>query len=288
MPPKCRQAAPVWASALPPLPASFHDLYASTVRTSTSDDPSLHQGRRRQNPHVVGHWPSHLYIEWHPSSAECDLLEGLIQRLQKRLRKDSPGAASITSFLLSDIGVPLPLHISLSRPVVFTTAQKDDFLGSITAAVRQAGVAPFALRCEGVEWHRTNESSRSFLVLRVRSTASGAGVNPELCELLRRCNGTIKAYAQPELYQWALDDAARDVGHAFHVSIAWSFGEVTEELKRLTEEVFGAPEPRESVRGAEIEVSGIKAKIGNVVTHVPLPERGRRDSGSKPQSLLGV
>ncbi|KAI4730010.1 hypothetical protein E4T49_02248 [Aureobasidium sp. EXF-10728] len=53
---------------LPPLPASFLNLYSSSVRVSNTDDPSLHHGRKRVVKHVEGNWPTHVYLELRPAS----------------------------------------------------------------------------------------------------------------------------------------------------------------------------------------------------------------------------
>ncbi|KAI1436888.1 U6 snRNA phosphodiesterase Usb1 [Xylaria sp. CBS 124048] len=289
---------------LPPLPSAFHDLYASTVRVSASDDPTLHQGRKRVNPHKVGNWPSHLYIEWHPTQSERATLTTFLSNLQQSLASSlsSPNPITITSFLTSDLGAPQPLHISLSRPIVLSTAQKAPFQSSLESRIRESGIAPFELATLGVEWHRTAESARSFLVLRVGSIAehhrqqnkakadksatseTTTTINPQLTALLHRTNDVVTTFGQPALYAPTNNegnDAERNTtaDKAFHISIAWSFATPTTEIRRLTDTAFNEAgrDFHAASSAMRVRVDGIKAKIGNVVTHVPLPvARGRR------------
>ncbi|KAI8962005.1 hypothetical protein F5Y11DRAFT_347960 [Daldinia sp. FL1419] len=307
------------STELPPLPDAFHDLYASTVRVSTSDDPTLHQGRKRVNPHRVGSWPSHLYIEWHPTTPQRTALSTLLSDLQTAL---TPLSVNITSFLTSDLGTPQPLHISLSRPIVLSTTAKDDFLEKLVSRIKSSGIGPFDLAPRGLEWHRTSESERSFLVLRVGRTASPPSApgpapsvakeestkraarsgkakrkveesnaeadalpnnpsssspkqqhNPELAALLQRCNALVQEHQQPPLYAFAggSDDA-------FHISVAWSFAEPSLEVRQHTERIFAAG-PQAEVLAMRVPVRGVKAKIGNVITNVELPVRGKRGTG---------
>lgn len=156
----------------PPLPESFYDLYASSVRTSVVDDASLHDGRRRRIPHRVGNWPSHVYIEcaWrtvkysdsltspkkneikglmrddrvffysffagHPSPTQHEVLAGLIDSLRAKVDY------KLHSLLVSDTSAPQPLHVSLSRPIVLSTDNKTDFLAKISDSISSSGVKP--------------------------------------------------------------------------------------------------------------------------------------------------
>ncbi|KAI1809773.1 U6 snRNA phosphodiesterase Usb1 [Poronia punctata] len=284
-------------SELPPLPPAFHDLYASTVRVSASDDPALHQGRKRVNPHKVGNWPSHVYIEWHPTQTQRTLLTNLLSHLTS---SSTPSTTKpITSFLTSDLGAPQPLHISLSRPIVLTTSQKDDFLTNLESSIRGSGIRPFELLPQGLEWHRTDESARSFLVLRVSSAADEEMIsNPQLSTLLQQSNSVVTSFGQPALYGGE-DNTNTNVNTAFHISIAWSFALPDSTLLRVTEEVFNSSSGsssssssvnngrsmRDEVCAMRLRVDGVKVKIGNVVTNIPLPDaRSRVGTGG---SIIG-
>lgn len=375
-------STPASSKPLPPLPASFHDLYASTVRTTTNDTPSLHQGRKRIIPHVAGNWPSHIYVEWHPTSDQHDLLTSLLDSLRDELDSDNDNNVNtdendhdnhnnnnknnknsnknnnrtttnttnnndthpnhkfqLTTFLVSDLGTPLPLHVSLSRPFVLRTEQKDQFLDEAITNLRRGwwscgGGARFTLRMDELGWYRGSESERSFLVLRVCGTSSSSNSidsssssssnsssrektkqgrrNQELATLLGRCNKLVAGYGQPQLYTRqsklklsgeegkesaiittaAAATAATVTGgdvdeEAFHVSIAWSFTEPTDEIKKRTAAVFAREEFRKGIiEGIRIPVDGIKVKVGNVVTNIALGEGLEKSANAK--GLFGI
>ncbi|KAK4987261.1 poly(U)-specific 3'-to-5' RNA exonuclease [Elasticomyces elasticus] len=283
-------------NALPPLPSTFHDLYSSTARVSTSDDPSLHGGRRRVVPHVEGNWPTHVYFEWHPSQTEHKLLSSLLSTVQAQAEASDPhvtghpaATQKVHSLLQSELGVPSPLHVSLSRPLVFRTETKDTFLERVTAAIARADVRPFAVNPTELVWHGNEDMTRWFLVLRVAKPDGD-----DMRKLLEACNKVVVGMGQPALY--AEENAAErkaktttqertrpreaenagnpKAADAFHISIAWSLhpppppstdseagvtplGEVTETAMN-------------EVRKLRISFSEVKLKIGRDVRVLPL------------------
>ncbi|EHK25432.1 uncharacterized protein TRIVIDRAFT_31794 [Trichoderma virens Gv29-8] len=273
-------------SGLPPLPAAFHDLYASTVRHSVVDDPALHQGRKRLIPHVVGNWPSHLYIEWHPLADQHEKLVQLVCRVNEQIGS----RVKLHSFLKSDLGAPLPLHISLSRPISLTTSNKDVFLDKISSALQASAVPQFSVSPKRLRWYKSPDSNRTFLILQVASsrTLSSAGTlsNPELMRLLNTCNDMVQSFNQPILYQTKGTDSADE---AFHISIGWALDLPVDEESNKALSAFG-DEEFQSLKSWEVSVPGVKVKIGNVVSHLPLSTGVASTTSSKglSSSLFGL
>ena len=71
----------------------------------------------------------------YPSTAESSILSSLISDLQS-----SDSDFEIKTFLVSDLGVSQPLHISFSRPIGFLKDQKDDFLEDLKRAISRSRI----------------------------------------------------------------------------------------------------------------------------------------------------
>jgi len=190
----------------------------------------------------------------------------------------------IHSFLTSDLGAALPLHISLSRPIGFATERKDAFVDSLVRAVKSSGIRPFDISFVGLDWVSNFEKTRWFLVLRLKRPDSD-GLN----KLLHVSNQVVQEYGQLPLYAnaptpskisknkistrkspkspWVdMDDASG----AFHISIAWTLSSPSQELLELTEST--TENYMENISQLQVKVEEIKSKVGNFVTNIPLPQ----------------
>ncbi|KAI9811350.1 MAG: poly(U)-specific 3'-to-5' RNA exonuclease [Pycnora praestabilis] len=304
------------ASDLPPLPAAFHDLYASSSRVSTRDDPALHGGRQRVIPHVEGNWATHIYLEWYPDPIESTHLSSLISTLEEGRSQDEP---STQSLLNSDLGTQLPLHISLSRPVTLVTEQRQPFIDLLEEKVSRSGVRPFNVSLASLDWVPNYENTRWFLVLRISKPA-----NDGLNRLLRLSNQTILAFGQPPLYaenkvpsEPPQDRSGRGRGRIFHNSRGGGRGRQNFEARHSREVIreeknldfsghfhisigwsLEAPSPAMVTRVSSTEIKGLlekgllgvkirfetlKAKLGNAVTVLSLPTKVDEGKG-----LLGL
>jgi U6 snRNA phosphodiesterase len=189
----------------------------------------------------------------------------------------------------------------LSRPLSLTTSTKDAFLHAVQDRIGACRLCPFGLFVTGADWYWGGEyGSRSFLVLRLREVTPPTDgepqpepPNPSLAALLAACNAVASEFGQAPLYaarppRYERDNALSQLAEepsanhdAFHISIAWSLAAPTPELESAT---AAAQARRNSIVDISVPVDGVKVKIGNVVTHVPL---GRRPQDTSP-TLLGL
>ncbi|KAI1618500.1 U6 snRNA phosphodiesterase Usb1 [Exophiala viscosa] len=263
----------------PPLPSTFHSLYATNVRTSAVDDPTLHAGRTRQVPHVVGNWPTHLYLEWYPAQEELAILDKVITQAGQTQNDGNSTCIHTYSFLRSELGSLQPLHISLSAPLVLQTDQKESFEKATSTRIARSHVKPFTVHVTGLNWVANHDKTRFFLVLKLAKPA-----NNELNRLLSACNATAEQFGLPALYANGPDrsvtDASKvkgqpnemDRSKAFHISIAWTLEEPDRQARA---QLAGLDQI--DLQQLKVSFSLLKLKIGNVVNDVSLTEH--QDAG---------
>ncbi|RPA82738.1 hypothetical protein BJ508DRAFT_360956 [Ascobolus immersus RN42] len=238
-------------SDLPPLPSKFHDVYTTAPRRSTSDDPSLHEGRKRQTPHKQGTWPTHVYIEWHCDSIEHNTISRFVAKAGQAAVKVSP-TFKLNTHLTSDLGSDLPLHLSLSRPNTLETEQKVRFMDLLESAIENSGIRRFSIKFTGFEWVRNQNATRWFLVMKA---AAATVKKDELIKLLLGCNRVFEVFNQPGL------DGLGSSG--FHVSIAWTLEEPTKELKTAVERALESE--LSALSSLALYADVVKVKMGNAV-----------------------
>lgn len=208
--------------------------------------------------------------------------------LQDTRRSTKSAIPDIVPSLQSDLGAPLPLHISLSRTLQIRTDDREGFLESLRASLRKAAVSSFHFKFCSLKWFPNFERNRWFLVLGIQKPA-----HDELNKLLNACNEASKDCGQPELYvgghgdgpmandatvngdQMEEDahDAAEEVHRSdrFHVSIAWTLEEPTPEhiskIRTLDVAAF--------VRPPVASFDAVKVRIGNIVHNIDLKKSTR-------------
>lgn len=211
------------------------------------------------------------------------------------------------SLLQNDLGVPLPLHISLSRPLVLKTYQKESFLQQLKTHLDTDGsIKSFTVRPRGVTWHSNEVDTRWFLVLRLESSKDGEvgckeGGIKQLQKMLGRCNDVAAQFGQPVLYAYDQESVAEESDGQFHISIAWSLhappgstrmswndasrpNAASQETNSFQENdranESGIPSALlERLCGISIAFAEVKVRIGQDVHRLPLKIR-RRGSGA--------
>ncbi|KAF3938456.1 hypothetical protein ABW19_dt0203524 [Dactylella cylindrospora] len=258
-------SSPTTSTSLPPLPSKFHDLYTTNPRLTTEDDPSAHGGRHRAIPHVEGNWPTHIYFEWHLNSTEISTIGNFIEAARhavgryEQFHKYEEGL-KLESFLYSDLGTRLPLHISLSRPIVLRTEQREEFMESLENGLKKISLEPFDVKFSDIEWVPNQDRTRWFWVMRATSPIPVGRRQQALSALLNMCNFAARQFKQPGLYLTDWQGNARD---GFHVSIGWSLKEPPEQLR--SEMATAITEFQPQLSELTMRCDALKVKIGNTV-----------------------
>lgn len=206
-------------------------------------------------------------------------VKGALEHENSKRAKPRPLPDIIPS-LQSELGAPLPLHVSLSRTLQIKTDDRESFLGSLNTSLRRAAVQAFHFDFRGLKWVPNYERNRWFLVLGIKKPA-----HDELNRLLSACNEAAQKSGHPALYSGGKGDGPMesnsptayspnehdksDRSDMFHVSIAWNLAEPDPEWIDLVRDM-GVDKHIHSPQAA---FDVVKARVGNVVHNFDLVTR---------------
>ncbi|KAI0689250.1 hypothetical protein BC835DRAFT_1407881 [Cytidiella melzeri] len=193
--------------APPPKKRRLPSLASSLVSTARKDNPALHQGRIRTNPHVEGQYAAYVYVpvKLVPSGS----LHSLLCKVVTRARDIVPilqaiGVSVDPQDSPQDADAERELHVSLTRPTYLRAHQREGFKAALRTIAKayppfQASFATFAELSN-------DERTRAFLTAEI-----GAG-HTELKALCDSVTPVLRTFRQKEFYSEP----------RFHASIAWA------------------------------------------------------------------
>ncbi|PLW22439.1 hypothetical protein PCANC_25685 [Puccinia coronata f. sp. avenae] len=131
----------------------------STNVKSSTNDPSLHQGRKRSRPQIDGDWPTHIYIPINFEEKSQEILQKVIKKLAQEDK------SNVWHSLIEKNTEVFSLHLSLSRPSFLKTDERDDFINQMRKFI--GGVDLFGINFSNFSTLENDNLTRGFLVLEV-------------------------------------------------------------------------------------------------------------------------
>lgn len=248
---------PVAKKKLPPLPSSFYDLYTSKPASGSSHPETDKNGKVRVLPHVQGQWPTHVYLEWKPDIhwRRLQKLNLAIAAQIDALGEARGGDSSYHSLATSEIGVRLPLHVSLSDTLMPTTASKQQLVDNITTALAGwQGPVAIDLGLAKLRVVVNQQNTRAFVVLSLTSEP--------IVQLVEAVNGAARRLGLPVLTPQP------------HVSIAWFLPGHVPAFEKLIRGCEAVEQQLAAVQnGGKVTVDCVKIKCGRDVHSVYCADR---------------
>ncbi|SCV68137.1 BQ2448_258 [Microbotryum intermedium] len=270
---------------------------AALIEHDVATESKKHALRTRVYPHVQGQWPSHVFVTIQATESLQRIIQSCIARSQTLAIAEGASGESAVSpesivslfsepFLATKSSRPAlsspqkeekeldGLHLSLSRPLMLMTNQRQTLLDGVRKAAQ--AVEPFQARYATLAALENDERTTRFLGIEIgngwdqplhANLTSNTPLRRELNRLTRLIDQTVISlrlepyYSQPRFHTsiaWTALTSSRPAGLDTLGKAPFPFDDGA--LKKMNDE-FG-----KELRTIQIEVKQIDVKIGTKTT----------------------